>query len=151
MNGTGRHRLLQRGRLPYLSLNWSSYRDRKQSRGCGTSLHQLTALESSPPLEHLVSVQPMSPCHQRHARARLQRQLNNLPLLCNRPPSANPTSRPFCLIHDHIVRLKPAGIPEGKTKRLRFIPRTIQFCRPRGARRTLPLTHNPFNINDFDA
>ncbi|HEY5213534.1 MAG TPA: hypothetical protein VIJ38_11005, partial [Acidobacteriaceae bacterium] len=46
------------------------------------------------------------------------RQLDNPTLLGNRTKSANATIRSFCLIHDHIVRLEPAGMPEGKTERL---------------------------------
>ena len=56
----------------------------------------------------------MRTCNQRHARAWLQCQIYDLPLLCNRPKSANPTFRSRCLFHDHMVRLKPAQMPEGQ-------------------------------------
>jgi hypothetical protein len=38
--------------------------------------------------------------HQRHARTRLQRQLYNPPLLCNRAKSPNMPFRFICLNHD---------------------------------------------------
>jgi hypothetical protein len=62
----------------------------------------------------------MSTCHQRNTRAWLQRQIYNLPLLCNRPESANATFRTRCLFPDYIVRLKPVEMPEGKTARLQL-------------------------------
>jgi hypothetical protein len=63
----------------------------------------------------------MSTCYQRHARARFQREIYNLPLLGSGPKSTDPTCRPFCLIHEHIVRPRPVNEPEGKTERLRHI------------------------------
>ena len=106
------------GRLPCLRLTRSSHCNRKQSCARGRGLNQLAALECTSPLKHLVRVQPMRTCNQRHARAWLQCQIYDLPLLCNRPKSANPTFRSRCLFHDHMVRLKPAQMPEGKTTRL---------------------------------
>ncbi len=108
------------GRLPCLRLTRSSHCNRKQSCARGRGLNQLAALECTSPLKHLVRVQSMSTCNQRHARAWLQCQIYDLPLLCNRPKSANPTSRARYLFHDHIVRLKLAEMPEGKTTRLRM-------------------------------
>ena len=118
VNRTGRHWLLLPGRLPCLGLARSSHCDRKQSyaRSCG--IHQLTALESTTPLEHLVRVQPMSTCNKRHARVRLQRQIYDLPLLSHGPRSANATCSPFCVNYGYIVRPKPLNMPEGRTERL---------------------------------
>ena len=115
----GAGRLMLVGRLPCLRLTRSSHCNRKQSCARGRGLNQLAALECTSPLKHLVRVQPMRTCNQRHARAWLQCQIYDLPLLCNRPKSANPTFRSRCLFHDHMVRLKPAQMPEGKTTRLR--------------------------------
>ena len=80
-------------------------------------------LKRTPPLEHLVRVHPVRSRHLRHARARLQRQLYNPPLLCNRPKSAYATSRSrfLCMIHDAIVGLTPEAMPEGKAGRLLLI------------------------------
>jgi len=107
------------GRLSCLRLTRCSHCNRKQCCACGWGIHQLTALESTPPLEHLVRVQLMSPRHQRYTCAWLQRQIYNLLLLCDRPKSTNATPCTRSLLHDHIVRLKPAETPEGKTTRLR--------------------------------
>src|SRR5277367_2601733 len=60
----------------------------------------------------------MSPCNQRYTCAWLQCQIYNLLLLCDRPKPTNATPRIRCLLHDHIVRLKPVRMPEGKTTRL---------------------------------
>jgi hypothetical protein len=70
-------RLLLRGKLPYLGLTRSSSRDRKQSCECYCGIHQVTALEITPPLERMVRVPPVSTCHQCPPRACVERQLYN--------------------------------------------------------------------------
>jgi hypothetical protein len=94
VNRTGHRRLLLCGGPPNFRLSWSSNSDRKQSCRCYRGIYQLTALERPPPLEHLVRVQPVSPCYLRHTRTRLECQFRNPPLLCNRPPSASARSVP---------------------------------------------------------
>jgi len=129
VNRTSRSLLLMLGKLPRLSLARSSHCDRKQSCARGGGIQQLATLERTPPLEHLVRVQSMSTCYQRHARARFQREIYNLPLLGSGPKSTDPTCRPFCLNHEHIVRPRPVNEPEGKTERLRLI-RPTAWPRP---------------------
>jgi hypothetical protein len=53
--------------------------------------------------------------HTRNTRARRQRQLDDPPLLCDRPTSANTAPRATSLIHDNIVKRKLAPKPEGNT------------------------------------
>jgi len=70
--------------------------------------------------------------HQRHARARFQRQIDNLPLLGNRPKSARATFCSFRLYHDTIVSLTTKPTPEGKTERLRFRIFSVRSRWPNG-------------------
>jgi hypothetical protein len=74
--------------------------------------------EGASPLEHLVRVYRVRPGHQRHTRARVQRQLYDPPLLCNRSPPANTTfrSRSLSATHNANVRLKPQRCARGKLR-----------------------------------
>src|ERR1700722_3810768 len=64
----------------------------------------------------------MRSSHQRHARARHQRQLNDPTLLGNGTPSANTAFRhqSLCLVHDTSLRPKPGFALEGNFGRLRL-------------------------------
>ena len=117
MDSPDRRPLLLRGRLANLRLASRRYRNRKQIRGRSGRLGQLANLEGTTPRKYLVRVYPVCPRHQRHTGARLHRQLHNPTLLRNRTKSADATFRSLCLNQDNIVRLKPAGMPEGKTAR----------------------------------
>jgi hypothetical protein len=54
---------------------------------CRIGIDQLTPLQLTPPLEHLVGVHSVSPRHQRLTCARFERQLRDPPLLSYRSPS----------------------------------------------------------------
>ena len=128
VDSTGRRRLLLRGRLTNLRLAWSRHRNRKQGCGWSCRLCQLATLEGTTPRKYLVRVYTVRPCYQRHTRTWLHRQLYNPTLLRNRTKSADATFRSICLKHDNIVRLKPAGMPEGMTTRLRMGGRGFWGC-----------------------
>ena len=87
-----RSRPLLYARCLHLHLACGRHRNWKQACRCHTGLRQLAALEGPSPLEDLVRVHPVRPGHQRYARAWLQGQLYDPPLLGNRSPPANSTS-----------------------------------------------------------
>jgi hypothetical protein len=118
VDGAGCRRPLLRDSLSYLGFTRNRHADRKQSRRWTNRLRKLATPEGTSPCKYLVGVYPMCPCHQSHTRTRLQRQLDNPPLLCNRTKSASTPIPTLCLNHEYIVRLKPAGMPDGKTTRL---------------------------------
>ena len=123
--------LLLCGRLRRRDLTRCTNRHRKQGSGPHFPLHQLAPKKLTTPLEHLVGVHAMRLRNPRHARTRLQRQIDNPPLLRNRPKSAYATCCPrfLCNNHDAIIGLTPEPMPEGKTERLRWgMTRALTSC-----------------------
>ena len=101
-------------------LTGRGHHNRKKRCRWRSSLAQFAPFQRTTPLEYLVRVHTVSPCHESHTRTRLQGQLRNPPLLRHRSPSANRPCRTYLTIitHDDIVVLKPAVMPEGNSGRL---------------------------------